>query len=202
MIRWTQSFIKFTYPKARRSRGKCSDSIHSSCCAPRKPSPGFLKVPAFLLYSGPSLRLAGERLGCGFLTCFGIRLSSYSTWCDLGFFPFFLSEPNDEGITKNEFPFVIWKSLEPKTGPGSKQEDRGPPPGALELSSALSTALAHFSVISYPPQNLLTENVGKYSLSTVQWQKHSKSYLQYTSSISRYFKDRKEARKKQSSIIL
>jgi hypothetical protein len=135
MIRWTQSFIKFTYPKARRSRGKCSDSIHSSCCAPRKPSPGFLKVPAFLLYSGPSLRLAGERLGCGFLTCFGIRLSSYSTWCDLGFFPFFLSEPNDEGITKNEFPFVIWKSLEPKTGPGSKQEDRGPPPGALELSS-------------------------------------------------------------------
>lgn len=79
-----------------------------------------------------------------------------------------LLQPNDEGITKNEFPFVIWKSLEPKTGPGSKQEDRGPPPGALELSSALSTALAHFSVISYPPQNLLTENVGKYSLSTVQ----------------------------------
>lgn len=144
-ITWTQSFIKFTYPKARRSRGKCSDSIHSSCCAPRKPSPVFLKVPAFLLYSGPSLWLTGERLGCGFLACFRIRLSNYSTWCDLGFFSFFLSEPNDEGIKKNDFPFVIWKSLEPKTGPGSKQEARGPPPEVLELSSCKPDPQAQLS---------------------------------------------------------
>lgn len=77
----------------------------------------------------------GIRFGCGFLTLFGIELSNYSTWCDLGFFSLLLSEPNDEDMKKNDFfTCHLDDSLEWKTGPSSKQDKRGPPPGSLDLS--------------------------------------------------------------------
>lgn len=106
------------------------------CRAPGKASAAVLTIPAFsvLVHLCAQLRDKVWVWLPHFVWDRAIKLQ-HLVWLRI-FFSLLLSEPNDEDMKKDDFLTChLDDSLEWKTGPSSKQDKRGPPPGSLELSS-------------------------------------------------------------------